>query len=241
MQFLKNSSNLSSHLFAQMSLRADGSMKVTDDTVLNKQIERNRDNFLRKLSIKPRSVISADLIHGNTTEIVTKEKGGQFIPKTDGLITSEKGVYLSITVADCLPIVIFHPGKEILCLLHAGWRGLESKIIDKALATLQGTYKIDSAELLVGIGPAIGPCHYEVNRELAEKFSQYSDATLERDLKVFLKLKKIAQRQLMELGVQDSNIKTSDICTYCQSDTYFSHRKDQTDPVQAMMVVVGMF
>lgn len=240
MQFLKNSLNLSFYITAQISLRADGSMKLTDEQLVNEEIIKNRNTFLEKLSIDPQQVVSALLEHDNNVEIVTKENGGQFIPKADGLITSEKGVYLSITVADCLPIVIFHPGKQILCLLHAGWRGLDNKIINKALTTLQNTYNIDTTELLVGIGPAIGPCHYEVNKDVAEKFSHYSNIVIERDSKIFLDLKKVAQNQLTDLGVQSSNIETSDVCTYCQSDTYFSFRKDQTDPVQAMMVVVGI-
>lgn len=223
-----------------MSLRADGNMKLANNRLDNDDIPHNRIKFLEKHSIDSHNVISADLEHNNTVRVVTVADLGKVIPKCDGLITFEKNLFLSVTVADCLPIVIFHPGKEILCLLHAGWRGLESKIIDKALTTLQGTYKIDSAELLVGIGPAIGPCHYEVNTDLAEKFSQYPNVAIERDSKVFLDLKKIAQKQLMELGILPRNITTSDICTYCQSDTYFSHRKDQSNPVQAMMVVAGI-
>lgn len=241
MQFFQHSlSSKFAQLSAYISVRNDGSMKFSGDDTNFELIRSNRKKFLTSNGVSLENLVSADLVHANTVEIVSKENGGQFISKTDGLITAEKGLFLSVTVADCLPIVIFHPGKEILCLLHAGWRGLESKIIDKALTTLQNTYDIDPSELLIGIGPAIGSCHYEVNAELAEKFSQYPDAILKRDSKVFLDLKKIAQKQLMELGVQESNIETSDICTYCQSDTYFSHRKDQTDPVQAMMVVVGM-
>ncbi|MGB4965540.1 MAG: polyphenol oxidase family protein, partial [Microgenomates group bacterium] len=128
----------------------------------------------------------------------------------------------------------------VLCLLHAGLRGLDNKIISKALATLQNIYNIDPTELLVSIGPAIGPCHYEVSKDVAEKFSQYSDVVIERDSKIFLDLKKVAQNQLTNLGVQALNIETSDVCTYCQSDTYFSHRKDQKIPVEAMMVIKGM-
>lgn len=223
-----------------MSLRADGNMKLSNNRLDNDDVPHNRIKFLEKHSIYPQSVVSADLEHGNTVRIVTVADLGKVIPKCDGLITFEKNIFLSITVADCLPIVIFNQKKDMLCLLHAGWRGLNNKIISKALATLQNIYNIDPTELLVSIGPAIGPCHYEVNTDLAEKFSQYSNVAIERDSKVFLDLKKIAQKQLMELGILLRNITTSDICTFCQSDIYFSHRKDQSNPVQAMMVVAGI-
>ncbi len=215
-------------------------MKLPGNQLESDEITRNRYTFLEKHSIDPQSVVSAELEHGNNIRTVFAADKGQIVPHTDGLITSEKGVYLSITVADCLPIVIFHPEKEILCLLHAGWRGLESKIIKKALTTFQVTYGVSAAELLVGIGPAIGPCHYEVGKDVTEKFSQYSDAVIKRDSNIFLDLKKIAQNQLTNLGVQASNIETSDVCTYCQSSTFFSHRKDQSNPVKAMIFVAGI-
>ncbi len=215
-------------------------MKLPGNQLESDEITQNRNAFLEKHSVNPQSVVGAELEHGNNIKIVSAADKGQIVPHVDGLITSEKGVYLSITVADCLPITLYDSKKSILCLLHAGWRGLENRIIDKALTTLTETYGVNAAELLVGIGPAIGPCHYEVSKDVAEKFSQYSDVVIERDSKIFLDLKKVAQNQLTNLGVQALNIETSDVCTYCQSDIYFSHRKDQSDPVQAMIVVVGM-
>lgn len=229
-----------SQIFSAISLRIDGSMKLPGNQLESDEITQNRNAFLEKHSVNPQSVVGAELEHGNNIKIVSAADKGRIIPHTDGLITSEKDVYLSITVADCLPITLYDSKKSILCLLHAGWRGLDNKIISKALATLQNIYNIDPTELLVGLGPAIGPCHYEVSKDVAEKFSQYSDVAIERDSKIFLDLKKVAQNQLANLGVQALNIETSAVCTYCQSDTYFSHRKDQTNPVQAMMVVVGI-
>ncbi len=223
-----------------MSLRADGNMKLANNRLDNDDIPHNRIKFLEKHSIDSHNVISADLEHGNTVRVVTAADLGKVIPKCDGLITFEKNIFLSITVADCLPIVIFNQKKDMLCLLHAGWRGLNNKIVSKALATLQNIYNIDPIELLVSIGPAIGPCHYEVSKDVAEKFSKYPACAVMRDSNIFLDIKQIAQKQLMELGILPRNITTSDICTYCQSDTYFSHRKDQSNPVQAMMVVAGI-
>lgn len=215
-------------------------MKLPNIRLNNDKITHNRTNFLEKHSIDPQNVVSADLEHGNNIKIVSVVDKGRIIPHTDGLITTEKDVYLSITVADCLPITLYDSKKSVLCLLHAGWRGLEKSIIENAVATLSKTYGIKSKDLIAEIGPAIGPCHYEVSKDVAEKFSQYSDAVIERDSKIFLDIKKVAQNQLTDLRVHALNIETSAICTYCQSDTYFSHRNDQSKPVKAMMVVVGM-
>lgn len=232
--------NLATKHLIGISNRSDGNMKLPNNGSNDEEITKNRIASLKKHSIDPQCVVSAELEHGNNIRIVTADDKGQIIPHTDGLITWEKNVYLSITVADCLSITLYDSKKSILCLLHAGWKGLENKIVEKALTTLLHTYGIDACDLFVEIGPAIGPCHYEVSKDVAAKFSQYSDVAIERDSKIFLDLKKVAQNQLTDLGVQALNIETSDVCTYCQSETYFSHRKDQSNPVKAMIVVGGL-
>lgn len=215
-------------------------MKLPGNQLESDEITQNRNTFLEKHSIDPQSVVSAELEHGNNIRTVFATDNNRIIPHVDGLITTEKDVYLSITVADCLPITLYDSKKNILCLLHAGWRGLEKGIIENAAKTLSIKYDIKLKSLIAEIGPAIGLCHYEVGKGVAEKFSHYPDTIIEKDSKVFLDLKKIAQKQLMELDILPTNIKTSDICTYCQSDTYFSHRKDKSEPVQAMMFVAGL-
>ncbi|MGB4966267.1 MAG: polyphenol oxidase family protein, partial [Microgenomates group bacterium] len=141
-----------SQIFSAISLRIDGSMKLPGNQLESDEITQNRNAFLEKHSVNPQSVVGAELEHGNNIKIVSAADKGQIVPHVDGLITSEKGVYLSITVADCLPITLYDSKKSILCLLHAGWRGLENRIIDKALTTLTETYGVNAAELLVGIG-----------------------------------------------------------------------------------------
>ena len=87
----------------------------------------NRKRFLNKLGLSEKNVIGVKSVNGDNIEIVTKEDRGNFIHNTDGLITNDKNVYLSITIADCLPIVIFDPQKEVISLIHSGWKGLEKK------------------------------------------------------------------------------------------------------------------
>lgn len=221
-------------IFTAISLREDGGMKIRDVNA-----PTNRERFINKIGVKPENLISADLVHGNNVEIVTQKNAG-LVPKTDGLITNQKGLYLAITVADCLPIVIYHPKKELIALLHAGWRGLDLKIIEEGIKKLKDEFDVDLGELIVSVGPGIGVCHYKVGEDVLGKFSEYGEAINNRDGKYFLNLKLVALQQLMDVGLKRENIEVSNICTYCEADVYFSSRKDKTVPVQTMIVVAGM-
>jgi hypothetical protein len=156
---------------------------------------------------------------------------------------SEKNVYLSITIADCLPIVIFDPQKEVISLIHSGWKGLEKKITKKAIKKMEENFDVNSKELIVGIGPGIGVCHFEVKEDFPAKFKSFPEAIIKKDGKSYVDLKLIAKRQLEEAGIKPENIDISPVCTYCQADTYFSYRKDKSEPfepLQAMMIIAGM-
>lgn len=149
-------------------------------------------------------------------------------------------MYLSVTIADCLPIVIFDPQKEVIGLIHCGWKGLEKKIIEKAVKKMEENFVVNSNELLAGIGPGIGSCHFEVKEDFLARFNSYHDAIIKKDRKSYIDLKLIAKRQLEETGIKPENIYISSVCTYCQADKYFSYRKDKFEPLKAMIIVAGM-
>jgi len=212
------------NIIAALSERKDGPMKFSRE---------NRKRFLTKLDIKEKSVIRAGLIHGNRVEIVSKDLAGKIIEKTDGLLTKDKNLFLTLTVADCLPIFIYDPEKEIVGLVHAGWRSLAQNILKKALKNLSKNTK-------VFIGPGIGVCHFEVKKDLLEKFKPYlKQALLKRNGKHFLDLKKISKLQLIDLGLKRRNIGVSPECTFCLKDKYFSFRCSKPKKIQTMLVLIG--
>lgn len=238
-KFFSNFMKLPNLLIA-LSLRKDKNMKVYSESGKDDEALINRGKFLNKLGLSEKNVISVKSVHGDNIEIVTKEDRGNFICNTDGLITNEKNVYLSITIADCLPIVIFSPQKEVISLIHSGWKGLEKKITKKAVKKMEVNFGVNSKELLAGIGPGIGACHFEVKEDFTAKFSSYPEAVIKKDGKSYVDLKLIAKKQLEEAGIKSKNIYVSSICTYCRANKYFSYRKDKSKPVQAMMIIAGM-
>jgi YfiH family protein len=127
----------------------------------------------------------------------------------DGLWTDEAGVPMLALAADCLPIALAHDGK--LAVLHAGWRGLLEGVVEAGVAAIGGA---DAAV----IGPAIGPCCYEVGVEVSELFDR--DLTRGGTLDLWT----AAERRLRAAGA--ASVERVDLCTACHVDLFFSHRRD---------------
>ena len=225
-------------LLVAFSYKNDGSMRFVDSLV-DKEILKNRERFLKKYGIIPGAVVNAGLEHGDNVQLVSRIEAGKFIPKTDALVTNENNLNLSITVADCLPIFIYDPKQKVVALIHEGWRGLATNIIKKTIEVLKAKGSLPE-DLLIGIGPGIGKCHFEVKDDVLGKFEDYSDVIEKRSDKFFIDLKKVAQIQLVAEGVKKENIEISPLCTFCGSERYFSARRDKREPLETMIAVIGL-
>ena len=134
----------------------------------------------------------------------------------DGLWTDEPGLPILAMSADCLPIVLARVGKPGVTVLHAGWRGLLAGIVAAGAEALGGE------KLVAAVGPAIGPCCYEVGEEVAAPFRErFGDDVVQRS---HLDLWTSAERALRAAGVE--RVERFDRCTACEPETFFSHRRD---------------
>jgi YfiH family protein len=136
----------------------------------------------------------------------------------DGLWTDEPGVPLLAMSADCLPIVLVKTqGTPALAVLHAGWKGLLAGIVAEGVDALGG------GVLAAAIGPAIGPCCYEVGEEVAAPYRDRfgADVVHGRNLDLWTS----AERALRAARV--ARIERFDRCTSCEPETFFSHRRDR--------------
>jgi len=229
------------NLFIAISEKKDGSMKLLAEESLNanKNLE-NRKRFLDIAGINNENVVSAEIIHGNKVEIVGEKDCGKIIAGADGIITGEKDVFLSVTVADCLPVFLYEPEEQIAGILHAGWRGLEKNIICVAIEKMKKELGCRPEHVLVGIGPAICRKHFDVGEKVAEKFKDYPEAILDEGGKIFLDLKKVVGTQFINAGGKSENIEISSECVFELQDKYFSHRRDKLEEVKAMMALIGI-
>lgn len=239
-------SNLSkfNEIIHGISTRNYGDMR--SGRIPQENIVRNRKAFFYDLGISLDEVVVARLSHKTKIVMVGKEEKGRgsddpktAIPATDGLITSNKDVFIMVTVADCLPILIYDPMAQIVAVLHAGWRGIIDQIIPKAIEKLKNLGS-EPENLIIGVGPAICQRHFIVKNDVLEQFRDlYPSVTFVRNNDGYVDLKKAVEIDLKKAGVIKTNLEISTDCPSCRNGLYGSHRKEgDTAPAQA--AVIGM-
>ncbi len=146
----------------------------------------------------------------------------------DGHVSSLPGTALAVSVADCIPVFLAHPGGMV-GVLHAGWRGVASRILDAGLAlfTARG---LDPADVLVHLGPGISGRAYEVGPDVYEQLTGWS-TTRPRHVD----LRALLAEQARAAGV--SRISASPYCTVEDHDRFFSHRAGDAGRQVAVVVV----
>jgi polyphenol oxidase len=133
----------------------------------------------------------------------------------DGHVARNRGTAVAISVADCVPVCIAHPSGA-LALLHSGWRGTASRIVERGIHALR-VYGCDVGDLAVHLGPAIcGRC-YEVGAEVAERLLGAPNSAPR-----FVDLRALIADHARMLGVR--RVSVSSRCTKCDNDRFFSHR-----------------
>lgn len=108
-------------------------------------------------------------VHGNT--VVTATEAG-FFGDADGLITGLPGLPLAVATADCVPVIL--EGTRSTAIVHAGWRGVAARIVEQAVVRMG---EIGDRPLRMAIGPAIGPCCYEVGEEVIAALDDFEGRT----------------------------------------------------------------
>lgn len=191
---------------------------LTDDEA--DRVAENRRRLAAEAGLDPRRVAMGWQVHG--TDIATWEEPpadghdgfaspGAELAKVDGHTTTAPGLGLLVLVADCLPVALAGGGR--VAMLHCGWRGLAAGMIENALQ------RFEEAPV-AAVGPGIGRCCYEVGPEVLDAFSGLEGVADGR----MLDLRAVAQRKLSDCGV--AGVTHVDLCTACNQDLFFSHRRD---------------
>jgi YfiH family protein len=189
---------------------------LTDDD--RDRVEENRRRLAHSVGVDPAHVAMGWQVHGaeirewdSPPERPGFANPGEELPRVDGHATEAPGVGLLVLVADCLPVALAD-GRRV-AILHCGWRGLAEGIVQSGLAGF-------SEPPVAAVGPGIGPCCYEVGREVAQRFEHVPGAVAGRRLD----LRAVVDHELRAGGVEA--VEHVDHCTSCRADLYFSHRRD---------------
>jgi hypothetical protein len=194
---------------------------------------RVRENRARTFAVFDRpeaSIFDAWLVHSAEVLCADAPRPLAHLPaQADVVLTDRPEVTLFLRFADCVPILLHDPVKAVIGIAHAGWLGTVRGVARAAVAELKRRYGCRPEDILAGIGPSIGPDHYQVGGDVVSQvqqaFGRESEAVLQsRDSKEYLDLWLGNMLQLQAMGV--AQIETAGICTACNLDDWYSHRAE---------------
>jgi YfiH family protein len=205
------------------------SFNVGDDP---DRVRANRSAFFGSMGVQESELAVPGQVHGKHIERV--EHGGRY-PGTDGLITRTPRVFLCVTFADCVPILLFDPVSRSIAGIHAGWRGTVLGIVPEGIRRLAGECGAIPERLRVYLGPAAGACCYEVGEDVARRFeARY----VHRDVLTTVDLHGALKGQLLVAGCLEQNIEISPACTI-HDLSFHSFRRDGRQSGR-MMAFIGL-
>jgi len=211
----------------------------TDDDIDN--IRENRRRLAQAMGFPLESWAGIRQVHGNHVVLVGKEEAGAGVldpevlrVKADGQITNIPGVTLVTQHADCVPLYFWDPVNNAIGLSHAGWQGTVSNIAGETVKAMAKAFGTKTEDLRAGIGPSAGPCHYEVDEPVIQRFVEnFGQMVLEKEKilkpspnqgRAMLDLWQANLYLLLQHGLKIERISVSGFCTMCHSDKFFSHR-----------------
>jgi YfiH family protein len=199
----------------------------------DEEVDNNRKFLAKEINVKFSHMKFQKQIHGANVNIITQESN---IEDSDAMITSQTGIVLNISIADCVALLIYDQNKKIIAGIHSGWRGTEKNITQKTLNLMQDNFFCNFKDLKVYISPAAQKHNYEVGWEVAKKFPGFY---FEKDNgKYLLDNPGKVYSQLLEMGVLKENIEKSEICTI-GNNNFHSYRRDKKDSGR-MLAFIGL-
>ncbi len=270
------------------STRKGGASRLNGAVALNlgftqwdspEAVAQNREAFVRAISdAKSSSKVSGEVeakptlitlqqIHSDLAHIVSR--ASERVPGGDAALCRQAGLLLGIQTADCVPILLADRRRRVVAAIHAGWRGTLARVAAKTLGRMRLEFGTQAGDVMAALGPAIGPCCYEVGPEVAQAFSsqfpraaEWFEGPFERlatgeepnplpwltmmppgheppPERVRLDLRAANRWQLVDAGVNPRNIAVTSLCTGCKSDLFFSYRKEGAGTGR-MMSVIGI-
>lgn len=211
------------------------------------EVIENRIKWLAGLGLSLDECVAMDMKHGNQVKVVGKDELGLGMRQYDGvdadaLVTDKKGVGLWLLTGDCLPIVVYSPQKQVVGLVHAGWKSLDLGVIEETVAEM-AKFGCDSPTLRVGIGPGIAKSSF-VKKNPSQlgkpEWQPFVNAVGNEEYEV--DLVGFAVSRFEELGVKGERIEVVDEDTY-RSEWFFSHMRardnGEADGRFATVVMMG--
>lgn len=198
----------------------------------------NRAKLCRTLSVPVSRLCVASQVHQSEYKIIdndflslTEEEKRDSLNGFDALITRTPGVCVAVSTADCVPVLLYAPDKKVVAAVHAGWRGTVLQIVPKVVACLVEEFQCVPEKMLAVLGPSICKDCFEVGEEVVNAFRMIG-SDMKRILsrnpetdKAHIDLQETNRLQLIQAGLLEEHIEVSGLCSYTQSEQFFSARR----------------
>ncbi|WP_460960613.1 peptidoglycan editing factor PgeF [Spirosoma litoris] len=206
----------------------------TDDSQSN--VDENRRRFFAAIGAPAHVFASSYQVHG--TEILYTAEAGRF-EGYDALITDKPGLLIGVTVADCVPILIYDSKHRAVAAIHAGWRGTVGGIVTKTLDRMKQQFGTSAEHCYAYIGTCIDECSFEVGAEVAEQFESEMKRVDAETGKGYIDLKRANTQQLTDFGIPVEQIGVSSFSTVLNNRDFFSHRAEYGQTGR-MLAIIGL-
>jgi len=176
-------------------------------------------------SLGAEELAQAKQIHGDDAVVLKRDYlvSADGSPSADALITNVPGRGLLVKLADCQGVILYDPEKNVIAVVHSGWRGNVQNILGKTVNSMEKEFSCRPAAILAAIGPSLGPCCGEFRGHehyFPENFRRFQVRENYFDLWA------VSCWQLMEAGVVGDHVEIAGVCTRCRADLFYSYRKE---------------
>lgn len=214
------------------------SFSVGDDA---SDVDRNLRAAAHSLDLSVSRLYFLSQVHGNHCVELTAEADQRSVVFTEGdaLVSGETNVGCGVRTADCIPVLIADPVTGRVGAAHAGWRGLVAGVLEQ---TVQRVAASDIRRLVAAVGPHIETTAFEVSEDVATELRSASPGVdpVVRDFeKPHVNLRRVAEAQLLSLGLQPENVDHVSGCTFTDSARFFSFRRDGKASGRHLSVIVA--
>jgi len=201
-------------------------------------VQHNYRLLAESLNIDATGIVTCRQVHGD--EILVIESLPVPAAEADAIISLKPGIFPAVKTADCVPVLLLDPVRRISAAVHVGWRGAVLRTLRKVLLAMETRFGSRPGDLVAALGPAIGPCCYEVddtvlaplgkaipeaNRFISTSWSCPADGAVCVESRR-VDLVGVSRFELASYGVHGRNIYSANMCTSCRQDLFFSYRRD---------------
>ena len=217
--FLTRRGGVSSHPYQSLNLSANDGDRA-------EHVSLNRKLIATAFEFAPERLVLLSQMHGDQILLLKGPLATlPFFASYDAMITDSPDTYLGILTADCLPILIVDQKRNVVAAVHAGRQGTALHIVRKVLKKMRDEFGSLPEDLLIALGPSVGPCCYEIDEKVFQREWE-PFATGRGKERWTLDIAGFNTSQMKKEGVEEDRVFRIGLCTGCHNDLLFSYRRE---------------